>query len=154
MSFLAWGPSSQRMLHEGTQEHSSPELRYESSVFEDLEKQMAEQEAEFSATLENLKRQFIFTNIAPIEAFLRTHRALVYVLLEGVPYLKDCFGTETPLALEIMSDEGPSRSIYALALWRGERKESRAALHRFDEIWWMNNLKKAGGRIVFDYELL
>jgi hypothetical protein len=53
-----------------------------------------------------------------------------------------------------MSEDGPPTAIYALALWRGERKLARLALQRFDETWWLNNLKKAGGRIVFDYELV
>jgi hypothetical protein len=130
------------------------DVSYQDSVFGNLERQLAQQESEFADAIAKLRSDFIFSNTGSVQAFLSTHRALASILLEAVDYLKDCFGPDTPLMLEIASDDGPARAIYALALWKKDRAESRAALKKFDEIWWMNNLRKAGGRIVFDYELL
>jgi hypothetical protein len=149
-----WGSPIRSMLHERVQTGAGKMSASQASIFEDLERQMAEQEAEFAATLGSLIKNFIFNNPEPITAFLRTHRALAPILLESVPYLAECFGSDASFALEIMSDEGPPTAIYALVLWRWDRAVARAALQRFDEHWWMNNLKKAAGRIVFDYELL
>jgi hypothetical protein len=143
------------MLHEGIQKPPTnwATPRNGGSFIKELERQMVEQ-AEFAEATKELKKQFIFNDATAIEFFLRTHRMLVPILLESVPYLRKSFGQETPLALEIMSDDGPPRAIYVLALWRGDRIDSRAALRDFDEAWWINNLEKAGGGIVFDYELL
>jgi hypothetical protein len=148
-----WGPPVRSMLHERVQTGATMSVD-QASIFEDLERQMAEQEADFATTLSNLIKHFIFNNPEPITAFLKTHRALAPILLESAPYLAGCFGPDASFALEIMSDEGPPTAIYALVLWRGDRAAARTALQRFDEHWWMNNLKKAAGRIVFDYELL
>jgi hypothetical protein len=150
----SWGNPAFSMLHERSQPGFSLDLVYQESDFENLERQMAQQEFEFADTLAKLRSEFIFTNAVPIQSFLKTHRVIASILLESVAYLKDCFGHDTPLALEIMSEDESTRSIYALALWKRDKAESRAALKKFDEIWWMSNLKKAGGRIVFDYELL
>jgi hypothetical protein len=149
-----WAAPVSAMLHERTQGDLIQALRQQRSIFEDLERQMERQEAEFADTIATLKRNFIFTDVPSVEAFLKTHRMLVPILLEGMPYLKECFGEDTPLALEIVSDDGPPTAIYALALWREERVDARAALTRFDELWWLANLKRTGGRIVFDYELV
>jgi hypothetical protein len=149
-----WSQPEGYMLHERSQPGFIQDARHQNSVFESLEEQMAQQESEFADTIARLRGEFIFTNPAPVQSFLRTHRALASVLLEAVGYLKECFGTDTPLALEIVSDEAPAALIYALALWEKDRQGSRDALSRFDETWWMNSQKKAGGRIVFDYELL
>jgi hypothetical protein len=149
-----WDQPVYVMLHERMQTGSSQPPISQDSIFENLENQMVQQESEFTDTLAKLRHEFIFSNVAPVQSFLTTHRALASILIEAVDYLKDCFGQDTPLALEIVSEEGPARAIYALALWKKDRAEARAALNRFDEIWWMRNLKKAGGRIVFDYELI
>jgi hypothetical protein len=143
------------MLHESIQNppRNWPTPRNGGSFIKELERQMVEQ-AEFAEAMKDLKKQFIFNDAAAIESFLQTHRMLVPILLESVPYLRRSFGREAPLALEIMADDGPPRAIYALVLWRDDRIDSRAALRDFDEAWWMNNLEKAGGGIVFDYELL
>jgi hypothetical protein len=150
-----WVSSFPVMLHEGIQGPLAnwPTRRNGGSFIKELERQMVEQ-AEFAEAIKDLKKRFIFNDTAAIESFLQTHRALVPLLLESVPYLRKSFGQETPLALEIMADDGPPRAIYALALWRGDRINSRAALRDFDEAWWLNNLENAGGAIVFDYELV
>ena len=151
-----WGPPIRFMLHErvqaDTQNHTT--RSYNHSMFQDMERQILFGEAEFQDTLDMLKSRFIFSNAEAVEDFLKTHRGLAAVLLEAAPYMAKAFGEETPLALEIMPEDGLPRTIYALAIWRGERTESRNALKSFDDSWLMRNLKRASGRIVFDYELI
>jgi hypothetical protein len=124
------------------------------SIFKDMEHQILFVDTEFQNSLDILKSRFIFNNAEAVEDFLRNHRGLASVLLEAAPHMKKAFGEETPLALEIMQEDGSPRVIYALARWRGGRAESRNALNSFDESWLMSNLKKSAGRIVFDYELI
>jgi hypothetical protein len=78
----------------------------------------------------------------------------VGILQEAVPYLKASFGNRTPLALDVMPEDGPPRIVYALAMWEGEPDQSRAALRDFDQKWGVANSRKSGGRIVFDYQLV
>ena len=111
-------------------------------------------DTKFQDTLDILKRKFIFKHADAVEAFLRSHRGSSSVLLEAAPYMAQAFGEQTPLALEIMQEDDSPRTIYALAMWRGERAKAREARTNFDESWLMPNLKKAAGRIVFDYELI
>jgi hypothetical protein len=150
----SWVRAIAPMLHERMQVGPLPELCEQAMIFEELESQMARQESEFFDTLSALKRLFIFADPAPVEQLLKTHRSLAPILIESASHLKDCFGDGIPFTLDIMPDEGPPRVVYVLALWRGESVVARAALLRFDELWWMENLRRAGGRIVFDYELI
>lgn len=151
-----WGPYIRPMLHEHVQaDIERPSIwSFENSIFRDMEHQIPSAETEFKDSLDIVKRRFIFSNTEAVEDFLETHRGLASVLLEAAPYMAKAFGEETPLALEIMPEDGLPRVIYALAMWRGEPAKSRKALNSFDELWLMRNLKKAAGRIVFDYELI
>ena len=149
-----WKPSSHVMLHERRQGGLLPVKPVQKSIFEDLERQMAVQEEEFNASLTMLRKSFIFKNEEAIGTFLRTHRTLIPILLEATIHMAHFFGADAPLALEIVSDDGPPTSINALALFHGDSADARAALNLFDGVWWMANMRKANGRIVFDYDLV
>jgi hypothetical protein len=151
-----WGLAAQSMLHECIQADTQRRTNwsYDHSMFKDMERQILFGETEFQDTLDMLKSRFIFSNAEAVKDFLKTHRGLAAVLLEAAPYMAKAFGEKTPLALEIMPEDGLPHTIYALAMWRGECARSRNALNNFDESWLMRNLKKAAGRIVFDYELI
>lgn len=153
-SRVVWEAHSHAMLHERHQGGMLPVKAIQSSVFEDLERQMAVQEEEFKASLTTLRKSFIFKSGDTVSAFLKTNRTLIPVLLEATTYLAYFFGEDVPLALEIMSDDGPPSSINALALFHGDSIDARAALDLFDKAWWMVNMRKASGKIVFDYDLV
>lgn len=72
-----WGAPVYAMLHERTQADSIRTLGEQDSIFEHLELQMECQEADFADTIATLKRDFIFTDIPVVEAFLKSHRTLV-----------------------------------------------------------------------------
>jgi hypothetical protein len=137
------------------QEVPEPELVQTQRPFlEGLETQMAEHEAAFSENIKALKNSFIFSDPSEVEAFIRNHRAVVSILLEAAPVMKESFGANVPLALDVTSEDGPPRFVYALGMWEGESDQARTALEAFEEKWGVANSRKAGGRIVFDYQLV
>ena len=149
-----WGPQGDARVYYRQKPSPSYPGRVQLSELSDLENQMREYEAEFNRLLTDLSTFFIFTDPDAISSFLRTHRSVVSILLDGAPYLRKSFGDVVPLTLEVVSEDGPPAAINALAVWRGDSARARAALRTFDEAWWLKNLRGAGGRIVFDVELV
>lgn len=148
-----WDPIIQSMLHESTQPAAIPTESFQKTIFDSIKQQISDHDVEFSGVIRDLRRTYIFADSAGVETFIRYHRALGAILLEAVPALREYFGQDAQLALDIPSEDGAPRTINAVALWRGDRTEARTALRRFDDNWLMPNIKKAGGRIVFDFEL-
>jgi hypothetical protein len=148
-----WEPLIQAMLHESTQTSAIPDQSFQETIFGNLEQQIADHDVEFNGVIRDLRKTFIFTDSAAVEAFIRYHRALGAILLEAAPALRQYFGQDAQLSLDVPSEDGVPRTINAVILWRSDRTEARTALRRFDDNWLMPNLKKAGGRIVFDFEL-
>ena len=153
----SWIQQTLPMLHETI----SPDLTRlvtpsssANSLFDAFEKQMHAGEAEFSNNLKALREKYIFSYVEAVESFIRTHRVIAPLLIEAAPQFASAFGGEAPLTLEIMSDDEPPHSIYALAIWKGDATNARAALRTFDEGWLGRNFEAVGGRVVFDYELI
>lgn len=149
-----WGPRGGARVYHRQKPWPAIPGRVQLSELSDLENQMREYEAEFKRLLTDLSTFFIFADPNAVWSFLRTHRSVVSILLDGAPYLRKSFGDGVPLTLEVVSDDGPPVAINALAVWRGDSTGARAALRAFDEVWWLKNLHGAGGRIVFDVELV
>jgi hypothetical protein len=126
-----WGANRSAMLHEGLQRASwaVPAPNVQQFEIDDLERQMSEQDDEFGKMLGILRHTFVFTNQSDVECFLRANRALPAILLEAGSYFCAAF-PDVPLALDIMTDEGAPHTIYALALWRGDRAKAKQALKR------------------------
>jgi len=143
------------MLHERIEQSVSPNPspRVQAAVLDSLEQQMSDAESELGQVLDELAKIFIFTNAEDVKMFLRSHRGIPSLLIEAVPHFQKCF-SNVPLALDVVTEEGSPRTIYVLAQWKEERKQAKKALRNFDEQWWLKNLSKAGGKVVFDYELI
>lgn len=146
---------SRRMLHERIDQSipAVPEPLDQSSVFVRLEQQMAEAETEFSLLAEQLASNYVFRTPGEVRSFLRSHRGTPSIILEATPYLREAFG-DVPIVLDVATEEGASRTIYVLAMWKADRTSAREALKKFDHTWWLKNLSKAAGKVVFDYELV
>ena len=128
-----------------------PEL---ASFPESLEPQMAQFRADRDAILNEVGRNYIGSEDASVRSFLVEHRGLIQLLLEAVPHLKTCFGTNVVVSLRVPIDEGGSRCLYAVAMWPARLRDVKNALGRFDHEWWLGRANQAAGDLTFTYELI
>ncbi len=98
-----------------------------------------------------LKASYVFRNEGLVSQFLFEHYALSPILLAAVPELKQSFGEDVLLYLEVLCEEGEPASLYAIAMWRGSPEQAEMNLYDFDERWWLNQRPQRG--LTFTYEL-
>jgi len=122
--------------------------------FADLERQMAEFQANSEALLAEIRKHFMLPRDASVLAFLTEHKNLPEILAAAVPQLKECFGATAIFSLSASIDEFGSQTLYASVIWPGELCEVRAALQRFDDNWWLSRARQGGGYLSFSYELV
>lgn len=124
------------------------------SVLTDLERQMAQFSAEEEEDFKRLRKEYVLVDGSVVEAFLRAHRSLLEVLLDAVTQLRACFGADCVLQLRLGNEEGDASTVVCgFVQWTKSAEIARAALDAFDESWWIKNVGRAAGRVVFDYEL-
>jgi len=124
----------------------------EAEVLDSLERQMSVFAAGHKTALEEVRRNFVADS--QVMTFLNDHRTLPQLLLEAVPQLKMSFGSGAIFALRAPIDEAGARALYAVAMWPGKVTDARKALARFDDTWWLANLRRASGYLTFTYELV
>ena|ERR1022692_2334118 len=107
-----------------------------------------------NAEVKELKKRYVFTSNRNVQEFLQNHRSLPHILIDAEPHLKDCFGSDSVLNLEVLIDEDGSRSLYAVVLWRGEAELAESALAKFDDSWWLDKSREASGFLTITYELV
>jgi hypothetical protein len=150
---LEWRPSPPRaMLHQSLDVQTSPNAKEMIQLFGSLDLQMAEHNKEFDLAINTLRGMYMFSHNDEVTAFLKSNRAVAPLLIEAFPYMSRAFAGAAIL-LDLMNEEESSQTINALALWWGKREEARTALRKFDREWWLDNIGKANGRIVFDYQI-
>lgn len=128
-------------------------IHLDSSVLTDLENQMREFSVRQAENFKRLRKEYVLIQRTETEDFLRRYRSLIEILLDAVPHLRAQFGPEVTLNLRLGLEEGIPQCIYATIPWKGDIASARAALEKFDDLWWLDNVRKASGRVVFDYEL-
>jgi hypothetical protein len=150
-----WGPPNHSMLHERQQESSSPDFpRNQRLLFKDLERQMAQFDAEHLAMIAEVRKHYIISANSLVLEFLNSHRTLCNLLLQAVPILKQFFGQEAVFSLRAPVDESGTRTLYAVVMWSRSVKEVRTALDHFDDGWWIPNSLQSLGNLTFTYELI
>jgi hypothetical protein len=105
------------------------------------------------AQLSKIEKEYVIEDRSRLLTFLKNNITLSQLLLEAVPHLKTSFGQEVILQLRLSWEDDSSRTLYGVVPWLGTLTEARAALDLFDDAWWKENSHRAGGRIVFDYQL-
>lgn len=151
-----WPPPVQAMLHREFQPSSpfpKPKPRPRVSI-EDLEKQMPAFATEHGPALKQVWRDFVLPPDSSVVTFLSEHRTILPILLESGSQLRACFGKETVFTLRAPIDESGSQTLYAVAMWRGNVRDVREALAKFDDTWWIEHSRQASGYLVFTYELV
>ena len=131
-----------------------PEPRQHASIFEGLERQMAEFSTHYDALLSEVRRGYVFPANSSVTTFLAEHRTLPPLLLEAAPRLKACFGAQAVFALRAPIDDSGSQTLYVVAIWPGNVREVREALEKFDDAWWIQHSREASGYLTFTYELV
>ena len=151
---LEWGKSPNRLRgYASEREASSTGKVPERKLIQRYEHQMLQFAAEWETEISKLKGEFIFDTPSTVTDYLKAHRALASLLLESVEPLRQSFGYDVPLKLQIRTD-GNSPILYATVIWKGPICSARAALEKFDENWWLENVRIAPGDVVLDYELV
>jgi hypothetical protein len=125
-----------------------------SPALSNFERQMTQFSSDEEVNFEKLRKEYVLVLRSEVESFLRSHRSLIDVLLDAVPQFKSCFGPDSILQLRLGGEEADAPNVVCgIVLWSGSLDAARAALDIFDQSWWMNNVTRTSGRVVFDYEL-
>jgi hypothetical protein len=125
---------------------------YLQSLINDNEIEQIRSSNEF--VLSRLLSVYVFDDETKVRSFLEDHPSTTHLLLEAVPFLRNSFGDDVILQLQIPQDEDAPPTIYTVALWEGTLDEARIALKKFDDTWWTAISHRALGRIVIDYQLV
>ena len=127
----------------------------EPPVLNGYERQMTQFAVEEEEDLKGLRKEYVLIGGPSVEVFLRSHRSLIEVLLDAATQIRASFGADIVLQLRLSGEEGEVPNlVYGVIQWSGSLETARAALDAFDESWWIENVRRASGRIVFDYELV
>ena len=126
----------------------------EPPVLNEYERQMTQFAVEEEEDLKRLRKEYVLVSGPSVEVFLRSHRSLIEILLDAAAQIRARFGADIVLQLRLSGEEGEVPNlVYGVIQWSGSLDTARAALDAFDESWWIENVRRASGRIVFDYEL-
>ena len=103
--------------------------------------------------LTNLKKSYGFPANDSVATFLASHRAISSVLLSAVPHLKEYFGADSIVNLEVSTDEDGSQTLYAVAVWHNTVPTAAQALEKFSENWWLDHMTAGTADLAFTYEI-
>jgi AraC-like DNA-binding protein len=67
--------------------------------------------------------------------------------------LIEAFGEQAIKQLALVSDEEGFETLFCSVLVSRDMQQARQALRRFDEAWWLDNVKDAAGRLNFDFQM-
>lgn len=87
-----------------------------------------------------------------IIGILSEQRSLYGILIGAVRPLRRAFGERR--ALQLRAQFGDEEVTLKAVVWLPANFEGpERALRSFDEAWWLQNCKRSGGSLVFDYEI-
>ncbi len=131
------------------------ETRQGITIFDDLEKQMAECGTEHEDALDRIRKFYIISDDPSLVwQFLYDHRAVAQILLDAASYLREFFSGRVIFNLRVLIDESGSQALYAVVMWPGSVRDVREAFRKFDETWWLSRSRQASGYLAFTYELV
>jgi len=103
--------------------------------------------------LVDLQKSYGFPSNDSVVKFLANHRAVSSVLLAAAPRLKEYFGHDSILNLEVSTDEDESQTLYAVTIWHENVHTAAEALDRFEENWWLDHMTPNTTDLAFTYKL-
>ena len=106
-----------------------------------------------SIRLRELKSAYVIEDDAAVAAFIDQNR-LHGVLLQASIYLRDAFGEVPVKTISLLRDDEGFETLLCLISFPGAMQEARRALRSFDELWWLEHARHAGGKLNFDFDLI
>jgi hypothetical protein len=103
--------------------------------------------------LTNLRKSYGFPADDSVATFLANRRAISSVLLSAVPHLKEYFGADSIVNLEVSTDDDDSQTLYAVAVWHKTVPTAAHALANFSENWWLDHMTPSTADLAFTYEI-
>jgi hypothetical protein len=103
--------------------------------------------------LVDMRKSYGFPANDSVVKFLANHRALSSVLLAAAPRLKEYFGHDSILNLEVSTDEDESQTLYAVTIWHEDAHTAAEALDQFEENWWLDHMTPNATDLAFTYKL-
>jgi hypothetical protein len=88
-----------------------------------------------------------------IIALLEEDEALYSLLLEAVKPLEQAFGAQRIVQVRVQTSDEDRFLKVAVQLPADFGADPEGVLRAFDEEWWLHNCHRAGGALVFDYEM-
>lgn len=110
-------------------------------------------QAALDQDLTNLRKAYGFPANESVSTFLANHRAISSALLSAVPHLKEYFGADSIVNLEVSTDDDGSQTLYAVAVWHDTVPTAAQALENFSECWWLDHMTASTADLAFTYEI-
>jgi len=109
-----------------------------------------------SARLRQLGVLYLLCDSVAVRHFLRANPQLIHVLLEAHFHLREHFGPNSQVVLEVVSDPEAKDQEQLFAYIRTSLPvdEALAGLDRLDEEWFLGQLDQVGGLLNFNLEFV
>ncbi len=102
-----------------------------------------------------LDKLYQFRDHNQVETFLRNHIYLVNLLLEALAKVKNCFGQDSQIALEVVRDpEDGDCKLFAFVLTALPVEEALALRDQLDDEWWLEASERGQGQLIIDVEFI
>lgn len=109
---------------------------------------------DFTEQLRALHQHYtILDDDRTVIGLLETEPVLYSLLIEAVEPLRRAFGDKRIIHVRVQSSDEDSILKVAVQLPADFGGDGESALQSFDEKWWLNNCRRSGGALVFDYEM-
>jgi len=91
-----------------------------------------------------------------LKDYLTRYPRLVELLVEAYPHLRNAFGAEAELSLELLEDQESTGEfeVFGVARVTMSVESGIAALQSFDSGWWLEESQRGQGRLNFTVEYL
>lgn len=103
---------------------------------------------------EALENFYVFRERARVAAFLEEHPFLIALLFEAYGQVKQHFGSQPFIFLEVVTDTeaADDRELYAFIPTHLPPEEALKKLEQFDNAWWLGAMGRAEGALCIDVE--
>jgi hypothetical protein len=145
-----WGTASPRCV----QSMSVPSVSATVSAVDDWDR--ATLAGLLEAGIGEIETIYEMRDVPSVRQYLRNHPELIQVLLEAHPYLKEIFGTQVRVFLEIVTDPEAAREqeLFAYIVTTLSADEAVRRLDDFDDGWFLQHVERVAGRLNFNLEFV